>query len=113
MTFGFPAIHAEPGERRAFLPDFTARIASAGAKVVLEHGYGSGMDFSESDYLAAGKNISFAEYKETLRQDYVVVLRCPSLDDLRLLKKGSCLVSMVHYPTRPERIRLLRAAGAL
>jgi alanine dehydrogenase len=36
------------------------------------------------------------------------VLRCPSNDDLKMMEPGSCLISMLHYPTRPQRVDILR-----
>jgi alanine dehydrogenase len=40
-----------------------------------------------------------------------LVLRCPVESELKQLKKGATLISMLHYPTRPLRIQLLRALG--
>ncbi len=109
IKIGLANIHAEAGERRAFLPDFVAHLTRYGARLVLEHGYGSGMGFSEEDYLQAAPTIKFASHKKVYKQDYVLVLRCPSDKDLRRLSPGACLISMLHYPTRPQRVALLRS----
>jgi len=108
FTIGLPRMHLEPGERRDFLPRFVARLEKQGAQLVLEHNYGSGMGFSESDYLSEAPSLHFVSHKETFQQDYTLVLRCPSDDEIRLMKPGSCLISMLHYPTRPKRIEFLR-----
>jgi alanine dehydrogenase len=39
------------------------------------------------------------------------VLRCPDDADLRRLQPGACLISMLHYPTRPQRTEMLRSLG--
>jgi alanine dehydrogenase len=111
LKFGLASIHAEPGERRAFLPDFVAHLTKHGGRVILEHGYGSGMGLTEDDYRRAAPSVEFRSHQKVYRQDYVLVLRCPGDDDLRLLKPGACLISMLHYPTRPQRVEFLRSLG--
>jgi len=109
ITIGLARMHYEFGERRDFLPNFVAMLGKLNAKVVLEYGYGSGMKFTEEDYLNHDQKITFVSHEEVYKQDYVLVLRCPSEDDLRLLKPGACIISMMHYPTRPNRVALLRS----
>lgn len=111
LNIGLARIHAEAGERRDFLPDFVAALEKGGARVTLEHGYGSGMGFSPDDYRLLAPTVSFASYEEIFQQDYVIVLRCPSEAALRQLRPGACLISMLHYPTRPQRVAFLRDLG--
>jgi alanine dehydrogenase len=111
IVIGLPQMYKEPGERRDFLPSFVAWLNKLGAEVVLEHGYGSEMGYSEQDYLHQAPGIRFAPHKETYRQEYVLVLRYPSDDEVRLMSKGSCLISMLHYPTRPDRVEFLTNQG--
>lgn len=109
ITIGLARMHVEFGERRDFLPSFVARLIRRGADVILEHGYGSGMGFTQEDYLSAAPEAQFASHEEIFDQDYVLVLRCPVEAELRQLKKGATLISMLHYPTRPLRVELLRS----
>ncbi|NJC97920.1 MAG: alanine dehydrogenase [Anaerolineales bacterium] len=111
ITIGMARMHAEFGERRDFLPGFAARLIRRGAKVILEHGYGSGMGFTEEDYRTAAPDVQFAAHEEIYKQDYVLVLRCPTEQELKQLKPGATLMSMLHYPTRPQRVQLLRSLG--
>jgi len=111
ITIGMARMHVEFGERRDFLPSFVARLIRRGAKVILEQGYGSGMGLTQGDYLAAAPDVSFATHEEIFNQDYVMVLRCPFESELNQLKKGATLISMLHYPTRPQRVELLRSLG--
>jgi alanine dehydrogenase len=39
------------------------------------------------------------------------MLRSPNEDDYCLIPEGSCLISMLHYPTRPKRVQALRRLG--
>lgn len=109
FTIGMARMHAEFGERRDFLPSFVAKLVRRGASVILEHGYGSGMGLTEQDYLDVAPEVQFAAHDEIFHQDYVLVLRCPADNELRQLKPGATLISMLHYPTRPLRVELLRS----
>ena len=109
ITVGFPLMHLEQGERRGFLPDFVHALEKCGAEVYLEHSYGNSMDLNESAYSDAAPGVTFVSNDEAYQQDIVLILRCPSDDYLRKLCPGSCLISMLHYATRSERVRLLRS----
>lgn len=110
-SFGFARMRVEAGERRDFLPETIARLHKSGAQVHLEHGYGSGMGYKPVDYLATAPSVIFTSHEEVYLQDYVVVLRCPADEELRMLRPGACLVSMLHYPTRPKRTEFIRSLG--
>jgi len=111
ITFGLPRMHVEYGERRDFLPPLIADMEKRGAQVVLEYGYGSGMGFTESNYRKVAPNVRFTSHQEIYKLDNVLVLRCPTMDDLELLEPGACLISMLHYPTRPQRVEFLKSKG--
>jgi len=111
FTIGLPQMHKEAGERRAFLPSFAARMAQHNAQVVLETGYGSGINYREDDYRRAAAGVRFAPLEEVYRQDYVLVMRYPKDAEIALMRPGSCLMTMAHYSTRPERVADLRQRG--
>ncbi len=111
ISFGLPRMHKEVGERRDFLPNFVGGLQNLGVDVALEHYYGIGMGFAKEDYLEAAPEISFVSHEETYKRDYVIELRCPSDDEIRSMRPGACLISMLHYPTRPQRVEFLRAQG--
>jgi len=111
ISIGMARMHVEFGERRDFLPPLIADMEKRGAQVFLEYGYGSGMGLTEADYQRFAPNVKFISHEEIYRQPIVLVLRCPANDDLKLLQPGSCLISMLHYPTRPQRVALLKSLG--
>lgn len=111
MTIGFPRMRKEPGERRDFLPSLLRRLALHETEIVVEHGVGSGMGLVDEDYTSIGPAVRIASHAEAFEQDIVVVLRCPDLEELDLVPTGTALVSMLHFPTRPERVARLRRAG--
>lgn len=110
-SLGFPRMHKEESERRAFLPDFFAALEKTGLPVALEKGYGSRLGFEESDYLGANKHARIVTQKEAFAQDVVTVLRSPEVNELKLMKRGAVLLSMLHYPTRAIRVELLKKRG--
>src|SRR5690242_332539 len=109
IRVGFPRMHKEAGERRDVLPDLVALLADHGAAVAVEHGIGSGMGFRDEDYLAAGAR-RVVDEPTAYAQDIVVVLRAPE-GRYELLRRGAILVSMLHFPTRPARVRMLERLG--
>lgn len=111
LYLGLPRMHKEAGERRDFLPPFVADMIKFGAAIVLERGYGSGMGLTEADFLRLAPQVKFAPLAEAYQQDYVLVLRYPNDDEIRLMRLGACLISMLHYPTRPQRVAFLRELG--
>ena len=111
IRVGLPRMHKEAREVRDFLPHFVSIMAKRGVGIVLEEGYGSGMGFADGDYLEAAPSARFGSHEEAYGQDHVLVARCPSDDELRLMRRGACLLSMLHFSTRPKRVALLRSLG--
>lgn len=109
ITFGLARMRVEYGERRDFLPKLVADLEKRGAQVYLEYGYGAGLGLVEEDYIKVAPMVRFVSYQEIFKQQNVLVLRCPANEDLKMMKPGSCLISMLHYPTRPQRVEFLRS----
>jgi alanine dehydrogenase len=99
----------EVGEKRDFLPNFVGRLVKENTCVFLEEGYGSGIGYTQDDYLEVAGSLQFIPHEEVYRQDLVLELRCPSDQEISLMHPGACLVSMLHYPTRPMRTEMLRS----
>jgi alanine dehydrogenase len=110
-TIGFPRMRQEAGEKRVFLPEFVQHVARFGIRVCIEEGYGARSGFSFEDYKLAAPNIHLCTREETFQQDVVLILRSPKPDEFQLLKRGATLISMLHYPTRPNRIARLKELG--
>lgn len=111
IRIGFPRMKKEPGEKRVFLPEFIDFLANRGARIYLEEGYGSRSGFTLEDYGAARLDIHRCNREEAYQQDIVMVLRSPNEQEMRLMKAGTVLISMLHYPTRPKRLALLKELG--
>jgi alanine dehydrogenase len=100
----------EMGEKRAFLPAFIQYLTRY-ADVYLEEGYGSRSGFSFNDYRQGNAHVFKTDRVNTFQKDFVVVLRSPNNDEFPLIPRGSCLISMLHYPTRPKRVQILNNLG--
>lgn len=112
MRIGLPRMHKERGELRDFLPGFVTFAGGLGAEaIVVEDGYGSGMGFRAQNYLRASPVVRLGTYAEASTQDVVIVLRAPAEDALRMMRRGSVILAMFHYPTNPHRTRLLAELG--
>ncbi|MDF1518909.1 MAG: hypothetical protein RQ728_00540 [Brevefilum sp.] len=110
FTLGLGIIHAEEGEVRAFLPDFVQKMTRIFKSVVLEEGYGEKLGVKDS-YYTKSYNIISGTAEEVYAQDYILVLRYPPQRYLEMIQPGSCLISMCHFPTRPERRTFLKERG--
>jgi alanine dehydrogenase len=107
ISVGFPIMREEPGEKRVFLPDFTQKLTKIGFEIFIEEGYGNSLDFYFDNYKNDNPSIHPLEREEVFKQDYVLTLRSPHDDEFALLGKNSCLISMLHYPTRPLRQKIM------
>lgn len=108
VNIGFPRMMKEAGEKRVFLPEFIEFLANQGTNVFIEEGYGSRSGYSFDDYRQGNENVRLCSRAEAFLQDIVVVLRSPRLEEFKMLTPGGCLVSMLHFPTRPKRVEALK-----
>jgi alanine dehydrogenase len=111
ISIGLPRMHLESGEKRDFLPEFVRHLYRYGFEIFLEHGYGMGMGFQDSDYLEVAPTAHFSTHDVTFEKDIVLVLRYLGDNALNKMQPGACLISMLHYPTRSQRVELLKAMG--
>jgi len=112
-SFGFLRIAKEINEKRAFLPDFFKKLEKFDIDIWLEFDYGLKMGFSKEDYIQANKNIKFASRKKVFSMEVVIVLRAPENEELKYMKRGTILISMLHYITRERRNLLLEELGII
>ena len=110
-SIGFPRMVHEPGEKRVFLPEFIQFVSSLGAKVYIEEGYGSRSGYTFSDYKRASPNVFMCAREQAFQKDVALILRSPKPDEFDLVGRGTTLISMLHYPTRPKRIARLKELG--
>jgi alanine dehydrogenase len=111
VTVGFPRMTNEPGELRVFLPEFIQQFANLGMKVYIEEGYGSRSGYSFDDFKLGNIAVHQCSHEEAYQQDMVIELRVPHPAELRMMRPGATLLSMLHFSTRPMRVELLNELG--
>lgn len=111
-SVGFPRMKKEAGEKRVFLPEFIHFFVDRGLRVCVEEGYGSRSGFTFQEYQRASERVYRCPREDAFAQDLVIILRSPTLDEFELLGRNSCLVCMLHYPTRPNRVDKLQSLNA-
>ena len=107
VTVGFPRMNKEKAEKRVFLPAFIQHLSRL-AEIFLEEDYGSPANLSFDDYRQGNPKVHEVSREEAFQKDYVVVLRSPSDEEFKLMRSGACLISMLHFPTRPRRVEILK-----
>ncbi len=110
LTMGFPRMRNERGERRAFLPELVATLADLGVDVAVEAGSGAPMGILDDAYTSISPRVRMVDEAEAYDQEVTVVLRAPE-GRYELMRRGSLLLSMLHFATRPERVDLLHGLG--
>lgn len=110
-TIGFPRMKHEAGEKRVFPPSFIQFLLQYNVCVSLEEGYGSRLGYTFDDYRHTSPDVNTCSREECFQKDYVIILRSPPQSELRLLSKDSCMISMLHFPTRSKRLQLLKDLG--
>ncbi len=110
-SLGFPKMNKEEGDKRDFLPSLFKELDEHDVDIFLEVGYGEKMGYSQNDYKEVNKKIQFISHDEVFRKDLVLVLRCPEVNEINLMKEGSILISMLHYETRETRNNLFKKRG--
>ncbi|MCI4354195.1 MAG: hypothetical protein L3K06_02375, partial [Thermoplasmata archaeon] len=110
LTFGLPRMHKEPGERRDYLPPLVRTLTDLGLPVAAESGIGSAMGLCDDDYAAVSPLVRLVSSEEAFAQRVILTLRSPE-GRYESLRPGATLIAMLHFPTRPARVRTLLALG--
>jgi alanine dehydrogenase len=112
-SYGFPKMNKEVNEKRSFLPTFFGELVGQDIDLFLGKGYGEEMGYTEADYLSENSQIRFESNEMVYGKDVVTVLRAPSEAELKSMKRGAVLISMLHYVTRERRNTLMEELGII
>src|SRR5579864_4166472 len=107
MLIAVPAETA-PGETRvALVPRSVTQLITAGATVALQAGAGDAAGLPDPEYTGAGAEIQKDRNTLLGGSDTTVVVRRPSIEDLRRLKEGSIIAGLLDPAGDPEPVRVL------
>ncbi len=101
MKIGVASENRPQEKRVILLPEDIKGISN----VFVEEGAGLGIGVSDEEYKKA--KASVVSRKEVYSCDLVVRLKEPNEEELKLMKPGSSILSMLHLPGQPELKKLL------
>ena len=99
--------------RVGLTPPSVAELTAAGHAVTVETGAGSGIDFTDGDYAAAGASVAATAGEVFAAADMIVKVKEPQLTECPMLRSGQVLFTYLHLaPDRPQ-AEALMASGAI
>jgi NAD(P) transhydrogenase subunit alpha len=99
-----------PGEKRvAIVPESIKRLMAKKVDVSVEAGAGVASYASDEEYRTAGARIDAPGGAVLADADALVQIRPPTLEQIRELKEGSTLVSLLYPLVSPDIVRALAA----
>ncbi len=108
-TIGVPKESA-PGERMvALVPEVVARLAKAGATVLVEKNAGSLSFYSDADYESVGAKIASKE--DAFGADIVVKVKPPTDGEIALMKQGGAYIGFMNPLDEPQISAHMAARG--
>jgi NAD(P) transhydrogenase subunit alpha len=109
MRIAVPRERAAGEKRVAIVPESIKRLVAKKIEVSVEAGAGAASYASDDEYKSHGARVD-ASLEATLADaDAVVQIRPPTLDDVRKLKEGSALVSLLFPLVSLDLVRALAA----
>lgn len=103
MTIGIPSESTENESRIAMSPSVTKLLTSKGFDVLVEKDAGLRSHFLDADFTASGAKI--VSKKEIFEADVIAKINPPNLKEVKLIKKGSILISQMFALTNPELVK--------
>ena len=98
--------------RVGLTPPSVAELTSSGHRVTVETGAGSGIDFTDDDYVAAGATIAPDAAAVFAAAEMIVKVKEPQPAECAMLRPGQVLFTYLHLAPDPEQAKALIASGA-
>jgi NAD(P) transhydrogenase subunit alpha len=92
LKIGVPKESQERETRVAITPTIAKQLKSKGFEIIVESGAGESSFFSDEDYTKAGAVVGAKA--NAYECDVVAKINAPTVDEAKMLKSGSTLVSM-------------------
>ena len=108
MRIGVAAENRGSEKRVILRPQELAEIA-ARHEVRVEKNAGIGVGIGDEEYVKAGAGI--AERKDIYASDLVIRIKKPMEEELKLMRRGGVIMSMLHLKGKPELAELLKKYG--
>ena len=98
--------------RVGLTPPSVAELTAAGNRVTVETGAGSGIDFTDGDYVAAGAQVVATAADVFRAADMIVKVKEPQAAECAMLRPGQLLFTYLHLAPDPAQAKALLASGA-
>lgn len=105
MNIGIAAEN-RPNEKRVIIQPPEINEIAAGYEVIVEVGAGLGIDIPDKAFMEAGCKIG--SRKEVYACDLVVRIKGPSFEEIKMMRPGSIIMSMMHIRCCPKLEEALR-----
>jgi alanine dehydrogenase len=112
MRVGVPKEIKVHEYRVGLVPASVAELTAAGHEVIVETKAGTGIDFSDQDYINVGATIAADAAEVFARSDMIVKVKEPQASEIALLEPRHLLFTYLHLAPDPEQTRGLMASGA-
>ena len=112
MRVGVPREIKVHEYRVGLVPASVAELTAAGHQVIVETKAGTGIDFSDQDYVNVGATIAADAAEVFARSDMIVKVKEPQAQEIALLEPRHLLFTYLHLAPDPEQTRGLMASGA-
>jgi alanine dehydrogenase len=99
--------------RVALTPQGVATIVDAGHRVVIERSAGTGSNFSDAEYSAAGAAVLDTADEVYAMADLMCEVKEPQPAEFHLLREGQLLFTYLHLAAEPEVARALLASKCI
>ncbi|SNS09712.1 L-alanine dehydrogenase [Sphingomonas laterariae] len=112
MRVGIPKEIKNHEYRVGLTPPSVAELAAAGHEVIVETKAGSGIDFSDQDYVDAGARIVATPAEVFAQSDMIVKVKEPQPSEIELLEPRHLLFTYLHLAAdKPQAFGLMRSGA--
>ncbi|HEX8192502.1 MAG TPA: alanine dehydrogenase [Allosphingosinicella sp.] len=112
MRVGVPKEIKVHEYRVGLTPASVAELTAAGHQVIVETNAGTGIDFSDEDYVAAGATIAGSAAEVFAASDMIVKVKEPQAQEIALLEPRHLLFTYLHLAPDPAQAKGLIDSGA-
>ncbi|MFT6916656.1 MAG: alanine dehydrogenase [Motiliproteus sp.] len=112
MLIGVPKEIKNHEYRVGMVPASVQELTSRGHQVVVETSAGSGIGFTDADYLEAGASIASSPAEIFAEAEMIIKVKEPQAVERKMLRPGQLLFTYLHLAPDPEQTDDLLASGA-
>ncbi len=112
MRVGVPKEIKVHEYRVGLVPASVAELTAAGHEVVVETNAGTGIDFSDQDYVNVGATIAPNAAEVFARSDMIVKVKEPQASEIAMLEPRHLLFTYLHLAPDPDQTHGLMKSGA-